>query len=98
MLRQAKVACVSRAEYDRCRSSKVDGGTGVSTEQYYFSRNGVRYGPVSGDQLRSLAASGKLTPQDYVWQQGMAEWAAAATVPGLFPAPALPPMARPVPP
>src|SRR5436190_1168694 len=55
---------------------RVRGGAGMSTGPYYFARNGVRYGPVSGEQLRALAATGKLAPQDHVWQQGMAEWAA----------------------
>jgi hypothetical protein len=53
--------------------------------EYYYSREGERFGPVPGDQLKQLAASGQLEPHDLVWKQGMANWVEAARVKGLFP-------------
>jgi uncharacterized RDD family membrane protein YckC len=60
----------------------------MPTEQWYYSRGGERLGPVGDDALRSMAAAGTLTPHDFVWRDGMPDWAPAGTVPGLF---ALPP-------
>jgi hypothetical protein len=56
--------------------------------EWYYASNNQRLGPVSTDQLRQLATSGKLSPGDLVWKDGMGNWAAASTIPGLFPAPA----------
>ncbi|MGQ9574303.1 MAG: DUF4339 domain-containing protein [Thermoguttaceae bacterium] len=57
-------------------------------DQWYYAHQGQQAGPVSTEQLRELAASGRLQPGDLVWKQGMAAWAAASTVEGLFAAPA----------
>lgn len=54
-------------------------------EQWYYSRNGQRQGPVAGAALKQLASSGQLATTDLVWREGMAEWAPAARVKGLFP-------------
>lgn len=34
--------------------------------------------------LKQLIGSGQVRPQDLVWREGMAEWQAAASVPGLL--------------
>jgi uncharacterized protein DUF4339 len=57
----------------------------LSVEEYYYSREGQRLGPVSGDQLKQLASSGQLQPNDLIWKEGMANWIQAARVKGLFP-------------
>jgi uncharacterized RDD family membrane protein YckC len=53
--------------------------------RYYYSRDRqVREGPLPIEGLRELAVRGLLLREHLVWAEGMAEWAAAATVPGLF--------------
>ena len=50
-------------------------------------------GPVTGAQLKSLAASGGLLPEDVVWNQSMTEWVPARRVKGL-PFPGMPQAAK----
>jgi hypothetical protein len=59
--------------------------------EWYYVRNGTQTGPVSFDELKAAAASGLLTPDDLVWQQGTADWVPARTVTGLFATPPPPP-------
>jgi hypothetical protein len=54
------------------------------SDQWYYAKNKQRSGPVSLDQLKTLAASGQLLESDPVWCKGMAAWAPANTVPDLF--------------
>jgi TM2 domain-containing membrane protein YozV len=56
--------------------------------EWFYAHGDARRGPVSEDQLKALAADGRLRADDLVWQAGMAAWAPAATVPGLLPPPA----------
>lgn len=61
--------------------------------QWMISVNGQQSGPYSSQQLAQLAASGQVTPQTYVWRQGMANWQIAGQIPelaGIF-APPMPP-------
>ena len=51
-------------------------------EQWYCYRGGQQYGPVSQAELTRWAREGRIGPNDYVWTEGMADWAAAATVLG----------------
>lgn len=53
-----------------------------------MSREGERYGPYSWEQLSEFAAAGRVGPQDFVWGEGMADWAAATEVEGLLGSPA----------
>jgi len=53
-------------------------------DQWYIGRNDKRTGPFTPDQLRQMAASGRVQPTDLVWKQGMTQWAAASTIKGLF--------------
>jgi hypothetical protein len=55
-------------------------------EAYYYSRNGAQGGPVTAQELKTLAESGGLTPSDLVWKEGMPEWVVASRMKGLFPA------------
>jgi uncharacterized RDD family membrane protein YckC len=71
-------------------------------DEWYVGRNGQRSGPFSGSQVRQMAARGELGPADMLWKEGMADWAAAATISGLFggppaasPAPTMNPYAAP---
>jgi hypothetical protein len=58
-----------------------------TVEWHYFS-GGQQCGPVSWTQLRELAVSGRLRPAEMVWKHGMPSWAAAGSIPNLFPSPA----------
>jgi TM2 domain-containing membrane protein YozV len=51
---------------------------------WYYAVGGKQLGPVSQPQLKDLAASGKLPPASLVWTDGMPNWVAAHTIPGLF--------------
>lgn len=54
--------------------------------QWYFARDGQACGPVAVEELRRMADSGELKPEDLVWTERMGDqWAAASTVPELFP-------------
>ena len=55
------------------------------TDQWYYAHQGQRAGPVSPEQLRQAAATGQLLKTDQVWKKGMAGWASAEKVKGLFP-------------
>jgi len=57
----------------------------------HYSKSGQQQGPVSSEQLKQLAASGQLQPSDLVWKEGMAQWAEARRMKGLFPAEMNPP-------
>ena len=48
--------------------------------QYHVSVNGVQAGPFNMQQLAQLAQNGQLTPQTYVWKQGMQNWVFAGNV------------------
>lgn len=61
-------------------------------DAWFVGKGGGRSGPFSTDVLRDMAASGRLAPTDLVWREGMAAWAAATTVAGLF-TPSRPPAA-----
>lgn len=61
---------------------------------FMVSINGQQSGPYNMQQLGQLVQTGQLTPNTYVWKQGMANWDFAGNIQelsGLF-APAAPPM------
>ncbi|MGD0897003.1 MAG: GYF domain-containing protein [Thermoguttaceae bacterium] len=61
-------------------------------DQWYYAQKGQRQGPVSEEQLKELASTGQLKPNDKVWKQGMAQWAKAIEVfPPAVPAPPVSP-------
>ena len=51
---------------------------------WYFARGNKQTGPVSSAELKRLAASGEIRPDDLVWREGLTEWALARSVRGLF--------------
>jgi TM2 domain-containing membrane protein YozV len=55
--------------------------------EWYYSHDGDRRGPVSEHEIKTLAADGRLRPDDLVWQAGMEAWTQAGKVPGLLPPP-----------
>ena len=48
--------------------------------QYHVSINGAQAGPFDMQQMMQMAQSGQLTPQTYVWKQGMANWEHANSI------------------
>lgn len=53
--------------------------------QWYYAHDEQQHGPVSSAELKQLATSGRIGPDDFVWREGMDEWAPAGRVKGLFP-------------
>lgn len=56
------------------------------SQDWYYSVGGDRQGPVSAQELRKLVDAGTLKAADLVWKDGMADWVAAKSIKGLFPA------------
>jgi hypothetical protein len=63
---------------------------GESTSVWYYSKAGAQagqqIGPVSWEQLLSLAQTGVLTSADMVWNPQLPQWVPVAQIPGLVPA------------
>lgn len=53
-------------------------------DDWHFTRNRERQGPVSFERLQKLAREGWLLPTDFVWHAGIPEWTPAGQVQGLF--------------
>jgi len=53
-------------------------------DKWYCAVGGEKYGPVAFEVLQQWVREGRLRPGDLVWQEGMADWAAASSVQGLF--------------
>jgi hypothetical protein len=65
-------------------------------QQIYFVRSGPdQSGPFSGQQVKRLAAEGRLKPSDYICQDGSDQWHQVAKVAGLLSAVAPPPVQPP---
>jgi hypothetical protein len=58
--------------------------TPPSQPQWFVARDGQQHGPLSSAALKAAADAGKVLPSDWVWKEGMAEWAPASIVRGLF--------------
>lgn len=66
---------------------------------YTISANGQNYGPYNYEQLQSMAAARQITPDTYIWREGMATWSTIrqmSELKGLF-APAPVPARAPAP-
>ncbi len=57
---------------------------------WYYAKNGQKIGPIESAQLRSLAVSGQLGPDDMVLQEGRQQWSKASSIKGLFPTATVP--------
>ena len=51
---------------------------------WHYAIGEQKHGPISSQQLKHLAMTGKLSPQDLVWKDGMSGWQPAKIVGGLF--------------
>jgi hypothetical protein len=54
------------------------------SQEWYYSVNGDRQGPISGAELKKLADGGTIKPGDLVWKDGMSDWVQAKSIKGLF--------------
>jgi len=52
---------------------------------WHYRQNEQELGPVSLDELRTLASAGQLAPTDLVWLEGTPRWVPAGSVPRIFP-------------
>lgn len=61
---------------------------------YYLNRNGTQTGPFNEAQLQHMAATGQISPGDFIWKEGDPEWLVARDVLS-FPASGPPPVPPP---
>lgn len=57
----------------------------AAPKQWYYRKGTARFGPVSTADLKTLAAKGKIEPNDLLRGVGMDQWVVASKVKGLFP-------------
>ena len=55
------------------------------SSQWFYRKGTARFGPVSGTEIKKLAAAGELVDTDLVRGVGMTEWVPASRIKGLFP-------------
>jgi len=71
----------------------------LSQHAWFYTRGGVKAGPVDYAGLQSLAKEGGLNPrQDMIWSKGMDNWKLAGEVKGLFERRVVEEIAAPAPP
>jgi GYF domain 2 len=51
---------------------------------WFIRRSNEKSGPVTTAELKSLARSGQLRPDDMIWREGQGDWVPAAHAKGLF--------------
>lgn len=51
---------------------------------WWYASNGQEFGPYTAKELQSFALSGRLTPADLIWREGLEKWLKASSVKGLF--------------
>ena len=62
----------------------LDGRT--MSDAWHLLQDGQQYGPYTGEQLVEFVKEGRIVRESMLWTEGMAEWARADAVEGLFPA------------
>jgi uncharacterized protein YkwD len=68
-------------------------GQPADTGEWFYAHERRKLGPFSWEQIRQLAASGRVGAADMVLRKGAARWVPAEQVPGLLPAPVAMPVA-----
>lgn len=56
-----------------------------SSQDWHYSIDGAKRGPISWRELSRLADSGELTRSALVWTDGMPDWVEASKIAGLYP-------------
>lgn len=54
------------------------------SKNWHYAKDGEKHGPITSAQLKELAKSGQLSPDDLVWREDMKEWRKASTIKGLL--------------
>lgn len=57
--------------------------------RWYHLQGREQHGPIGLDEARALVLDGTLTPDTYVWADGMPDWLRVRQVPALTPPPGL---------
>jgi hypothetical protein len=57
----------------------------VQPARWYHLRDDQQYGPLDLATMRWLVLDGVVTPDTYVWADGMPDWMPAGEVPALVP-------------
>src|SRR5262249_55010388 len=57
----------------------------VMAPGWHYQLDGKQIGPVSPEEMKALAAAGKLKPTDLIWNPSMMNWVPASTWKDLFP-------------
>lgn len=65
------------------------------SDEWYYTRDQQQYGPFEFTDLVEMAQQGVISRGDLIWREGMANWQAAETVPGVFNALMQPPPSPP---
>jgi hypothetical protein len=60
----------------------------LAGRRWWYRKNGSQVGPVEEAALQQSLASGTLSPEDFVWTEGMPQWVPARQAPHLTPTPA----------
>jgi hypothetical protein len=55
------------------------------SDEWHLLQDGQQYGPYTGEQLVQFVSEGRIVRESMLWTEGMAEWAKAEDVQGLFP-------------
>jgi tetratricopeptide (TPR) repeat protein len=63
---------------NRRRKEKMD-------SEWYYSKEGERFGPLTLTELKKLVENNELSPTDLVWEKELDEWLKAGEVEELFP-------------
>ena len=53
-------------------------------DQWYVRKGGKKHGPFTNEQLKKLAATGKIDRTDQLWKEGMEKWVPCSSAKGLF--------------
>jgi hypothetical protein len=56
----------------------------MTPSEWFYAKGEKHFGPVSANELRRLAGTGEILPDDLIWREGMAGWTIARNVGGLF--------------
>lgn len=63
----------------------------MSNDQWFYSdAQQQQQGPITFAQIQQMAAGGQIQPSTLIWNEGMASWTAASSVPGVYDQPAAP--------
>jgi hypothetical protein len=61
----------------------------AKTSDYFISVGGQQSGPFKGQQIRNKLSQGKIAETDFIWREGMSDWAQIASMidelPGIEP-------------